>query len=116
LLVEIVDIVERFKRAFRDCLQGALNRLDDIEKADPAIEESVDRSLVGRIEHRRAAATADECLARDAQSRETVLVRGLEGKAPNSRQIEPLGWGFNAAGPSERVGDWRPHIGRTELS
>ena len=44
-----------------------------------------------------------------------VLVRGLEGEAPDRRQIEPLGRRFNTARPGERVGDRGPHIGRTEL-
>src|SRR5207248_11322032 len=113
--VEIVDVVERLKLTFRDRLERALDRVDDIEKTDLPTEKSVYRGLVCRIEHGWAAAAADQRLAGNPQRRKALLVRLFEGEPSDRRQVEPLGRGFDALRPSQRIGDRRSHVVRTKL-
>ena len=48
--------------------------------ADPAVEERLDRDLVGPAEHRRCPAAGPAGLVRQTQARERVEVGGLEGE------------------------------------
>src|SRR5512133_163590 len=78
-----VGLVERFEGADGTAGQALERRLDDrgdAEEVQPAVEEGVDRDLVGGVEHAGRGAARGGGLARQAQAREGLGVDGLEGQ------------------------------------
>ena len=87
----------------------------DIEEADAAIQEGLDRDFIGGIEHRRGQAAGAHGIDGEIERRKAIMRRRMERQLPQLGEIEPARRRRNAARPGQRMGDRRAHVGRGKM-
>lgn len=83
------DIVKPVQRRRRDRLQSAFDHLRDVQKTEPAGQETFDRDLIGRIQHSWGRTAGLQGLPGQAQGRKAYAVGRFEAKLADRGQVEP---------------------------
>src|SRR5690242_7652510 len=82
--IDVEEILEVANRAALDRLEGLIDHRGDAGEGNPAVEEGLDRNLVGCVEYAGCRSTRLAGLARQAQAGEGGGVRLLEGQLAHS--------------------------------
>ena len=102
--VEAIDIVEAGDLAPWYPLQCPFDDPHNIQKADPAGEESMYGNFICRTQYSRCAIPGLQGFAAQVEGREAFVIGTLEGQLGDFGEVETGHRGVDSVGPAQAIG------------